>query len=93
MKILRCTCKHPFQDSLYGIGNRAMNETKSGQYRCTVCSSLVGSQFGAATPTKVEKAPQPKPAEKTPVKDQPKKADEKSTEKKSKKPSLKGGKR
>lgn len=92
MKILKCTCKHPFQDSLYGTGNRAMNETKSGQYRCTVCSSLIGSQI-LTTPSKIEKTPQSKPIEKQVTPKEGKKSDEKNSEKKSKKASLKGGKR
>lgn len=40
-RIVKCTCKHQYQDSLYGIGNRVANEFKtklSGRgYRCTVC--------------------------------------------------------
>jgi len=40
--IMKCTCKHTFQDELYGKGNRVFNRTrkKDGErfiYRCTVC--------------------------------------------------------
>ena len=39
--ILKCTCIHPAQDRLHGIGNRVHNKltrTTGGQlYRCTVC--------------------------------------------------------
>lgn len=34
--ILRCTCKHEFQDKRYGKGKRVFNKTTTG-YRCTVC--------------------------------------------------------
>ncbi len=34
-----CSCQHPYQDSLYGRGNRVFNMMKSpASYRCTVCS-------------------------------------------------------
>ena len=36
--IKKCDCKHPFQDDLYGHQLRVMNNTKSGQPVCTVCS-------------------------------------------------------
>jgi len=96
MTIAKCTCTHAYQDSIYGYGNRLMNDTKSGQLRCTVCGTLRGSQ--STTPikvdkpiaAKVDKTPAPK-VEKAPViktsKDTAKKDDKKS------KPSLKGGKR
>lgn len=40
--ILRCDCKHEFQDKEYGKRRRVMNPTKKqvGEkkvYRCTVC--------------------------------------------------------
>jgi hypothetical protein len=100
MKIIKCTCKHAFQDSLYGPSNRAMNDTKSGQYRCTVCNILHNSSSPA--PIKIEKAIE-KPVEsptktsvKTTAKETPKKIiDQKKPDKKSnkKKTSLKGTKR
>lgn len=37
---LACTCKHDFQDSVYGKGIRLHNVTKLGKFRCTVCSNL-----------------------------------------------------
>ncbi len=38
MKIVKCDCKHEFQDSLYGVGYRAKNSTKDGKLKCTVCN-------------------------------------------------------
>ncbi len=35
--IKRCTCNHPFQDSIYGKGMRVHTEGKKGEERCTVC--------------------------------------------------------
>jgi hypothetical protein len=40
--ILRCTCKHEYQDKLYGKGMRVHNYAPKGYqgkagYRCTVC--------------------------------------------------------
>lgn len=37
---LPCTCTHEFQDKLYGKGIRVHNQTKVGQFRCTVCSKI-----------------------------------------------------
>jgi hypothetical protein len=98
MKILKCTCKHEFQDSLYGAGNRAMNDMKSGQFRCTVCGTVHGST-SSSTPTQISK-PVATKSEKPVVKETPKKVIDKkiggkSTEKKpkEKKTSMKGGKR
>jgi hypothetical protein len=37
--ILTCTCKHAFQDALYGPGKRVHNFSKKKDVqRCTVCS-------------------------------------------------------
>ncbi len=42
-KLIRCTCKHEFQDATYGQGRRVANAMKSGkseqEYRCTVCAA------------------------------------------------------
>lgn len=38
-KLLHCTCKSSFQDSLYG-GKRVVNQTKASDgkvWRCTIC--------------------------------------------------------
>lgn len=36
--LAHCTCKHEFQDTTYGTGNRVHNLTKDGKTaRCTVC--------------------------------------------------------
>lgn len=45
VKILKCTCNHPFQDETYGKSNRVFNHadgkgSKKGRYRCTVCKAL-----------------------------------------------------
>jgi hypothetical protein len=45
MRIIKCTCKHEHQDSVYGAEMRAHNRTEKGdksnpQYRCTVCGKL-----------------------------------------------------
>jgi len=34
--VLKCDCKHEYQDSKYGAGMRVHNQTKNG-YRCVVC--------------------------------------------------------
>ncbi len=37
-KVLRCSCKHPYQDSAYGKEMRVFNPIKKNDlYRCTVC--------------------------------------------------------
>ena len=39
-KILKCSCKHKYQDDFYGVGQRVMNKaTKTGDYTCTVCGT------------------------------------------------------
>jgi len=39
--VLRCSCKHEYQDKKYGKGMRYHNETRKIQqpYRCTVCGT------------------------------------------------------
>lgn len=39
-KIMRCTCKHEFQDEVYGKGMRLFNEGIK-HYTCTVCGRKV----------------------------------------------------
>ena len=100
---VRCTCKHPFQDSLYGIGNRATTPMKSGQMRCTVCGIVHGSQSVVKTAkapvitqetAKTEKKPDVKVDKKPGPKVSKKKPDVKDEKKKDdKKKSVKGGKR
>lgn len=36
-KILRCSCKHKFQDKEYGKGRRVHNKTVGDKWRCTAC--------------------------------------------------------
>ena len=35
----KCSCKHSFQDNLYGLGRRVKNLTSSGKAVCTVCAT------------------------------------------------------
>lgn len=39
-KILRCNCKHPFQDSRYGDGMRVFNPRTNKKFACTVCGRI-----------------------------------------------------
>lgn len=39
-KLIRCDCKHEFQDKTYGYGMRVHTPTKSGSNRCTVCNKI-----------------------------------------------------
>jgi len=100
-KLVKCSCKHAAQDEMYGIGNRVGNETRSGQFRCTVCSTIVGSAQTFAQ----KAAPIVKEAIKEVAKEVPKKEVKKTEPKKEapkgkiekkasdKKGSMKGGKR
>ena len=54
-EIIRCTCSHPFQDSVYGKSNRVANTMRSGQLKCTVCGTISGSK-GIIPSGKVAKA-------------------------------------
>ena len=38
-KLMQCSCRHPYQDRLYGNGIRVCNPTGHGGFRCTVCGS------------------------------------------------------
>jgi len=103
-KIIKCNCKHNWQDEAYGYGNRVANETRNGQFRCTVCGSVSGSQSVTQIVAKKEvatginKASENVVATKKPEKVTTKKkvaGDKKGKkdEKPLKKPSMKGGKR
>jgi hypothetical protein len=42
-RVIKCNCKHEYQDKQYGSGNRVHNPTKKGGtgaiiYRCTACN-------------------------------------------------------
>lgn len=37
IRIMKCTCSHPYQDSVYGPQMRVHNVSKSGRAVCTVC--------------------------------------------------------
>jgi len=55
-KIMKCTCKHSFQDNRYGAGNRVFNQSvrdRAIKYRCTVCSAEVDGIY--TPPEKEEK--------------------------------------
>ena len=79
-KIVKCTCNHAVQDSLYGPNNRCANETRSGQFRCTSCGALIGSAQIMSTTVSQKVAAK---------KVEPVKVDKEQDKKKS----LKGGKR
>lgn len=36
-KIMKCECRHEFQDAKYGTGMRVHTPKKTGGWRCTVC--------------------------------------------------------
>ncbi len=57
-QIIKCSCKHPFQDSLYGAGNRVGNEQRTGMVRCTVCGTVGGTKSTYVAP-KTETAAAP----------------------------------
>lgn len=40
--ILLCSCKHEYQDKLYGANHRVHNQCAKG-HRCTVCGNVNGS--------------------------------------------------
>jgi hypothetical protein len=85
-KIVKCNCTHFTQDEINGVGNRTANETRNGQFRCTVCGTLHGS---TSTVTQVKaKVEQPVQQKKAVEK---KKVGEKKVVEKTK--SLKGNKR
>jgi len=99
-KIVKCTCTHFMQDEINGPGNRTANETRSGQFRCTVCGTLHGSSsITGAVKAKVEQPVQQKKAVEKKVvekkKGEKKTVDKKKGEKKTveKAKSMKGGKR
>jgi len=100
-KLMRCTCKHAYQDELYGAGNRVANEMRSGQCICTVCGAVLGSAQTVTQAQKIIVKEAVKEATKEvlkketkkeiPKKEAPKgKIDKKSSDKKG---SMKGGKR
>ena len=69
--ILRCSCKHEFQDERYGRGMRVHNPCsdggpKHGQARCTVCGAYryVSSATLAAEKKKSAKKKKKKKGEK-----------------------------
>ena len=50
--ILKCKCKHEYQDILHGLNYRVMNpltkkQGEAQQYRCAVCTTVrFGSEKG-----------------------------------------------
>ena len=50
MTIKKCVCKHEYQDSQYGAGNRVVNELKASGYRCTVCGKEIVAPVAAKKP-------------------------------------------
>ena len=101
-KIVKCTCNHPYQDEIYGYKNRVGNELRSGQVRCTVCSTVLGSSQSIAQQVKIKepakevvKEPPKKssPVSRPKKDDKPKKDIKLKKVKADKKSSMKGGKR
>jgi hypothetical protein len=90
-KTIKCNCSNEYQDEVYGVGNRAANETSNGQYRCTVCGVVVGSAQTVTVSKKEATKESPTKAGPSKSKKAEKKG-EKSTKLSAKK-SLKGGKR
>ena len=86
-EIIKCSCKHDYQDSVYGYGNRVANSTPSGQLRCTVCGTTHGTASITKAKPKVTITTEPSVAIKVKPAEKP---DEKKDDKKK---SLKGGKR
>jgi hypothetical protein len=44
VKVLKCSCRHDYQDSIYGVGMRVMNPAPSDkpkEYVCTICERRV----------------------------------------------------
>jgi hypothetical protein len=58
-QIIRCSCKHAYQDSLYGVGNRVGNEQRTGMIRCTVCGTVGGTKSTFVKPAAAAAAPEP----------------------------------
>lgn len=54
--IQKCNCRHEFQDSRYGTGNRVHNESRGKNkelvYRCTVCGDEKSSAGGGTKEVK-----------------------------------------
>ena len=52
-KIIKCSCKHEFQDSVYGNGMRLHNlgqgQKNSNTYKCTICKNKT-TETSHATP-------------------------------------------
>jgi len=64
-QLIKCTCSHVEQDRLYGSGVRVGNETRSSQFRCTVCSNLVGTKTTATVKAPVVAATAAEPVVKS----------------------------
>lgn len=43
--IVKCACRHQFQDEVYGAGMRVHNPCNKGS-RCTVCGNIAISKDG-----------------------------------------------
>lgn len=54
-KIMKCTCNHSGQDSIYGKNMRLFNpmgKTQDSGFRCTVCGKEVGKDGGSSVKKK-----------------------------------------
>jgi len=63
-EIIRCNCKHAYQDKIHGIGKRVGNVMRTGQIRCTVCCTIAGTKETVSKSVTPKAEPIPaKPAE------------------------------
>lgn len=49
--VKHCSCKHEYQDTVYGKGMRLHTASNKGD-RCTVCSTVSGTATKSATAAK-----------------------------------------
>lgn len=92
-KIVKCKCISVFQDQMYGDDNRVANEMKSGQFRCSVCGNIAGSQSVTQVIKKEPVKEIAKPVKSAPEKKIAGDKKGKKDDKPLKKVSMKGGKR
>jgi len=55
-RILRCGCKSEYQDQTYGRGKRLHNDcdSRTEEYRCTVCGTQHGREAGRKSPAYIK---------------------------------------
>ena len=60
ISVLPCSCKHTYQDSVYGAGKRVHNFARksnsgNGGWRCTVCKAVKAKSESKAAPVEDKK--------------------------------------